>query len=140
MQRGAIRFVGAGCLATSSGAHQVEEGRDTCRMCGSVPSWAETFAADIRRVVADESWQLLRHSFLGRWKLEGESLLVELRRYAGDQTDPARVRRVLNYLTGSGFRSGTINPPGRAALLGELRAARERGVAQERKNHDHQEG
>lgn len=132
MQWGEIRFRGLGCPLTHSGAHQVEEGKHWCRMCGGLP-WHLTFALDIRTVVADEEWQAVRTSLLGRWKAEPAPCLAALEAYAGDLSDPARVRRVLNYLTGSGFRSGTLKPPGRARLLAELRAARERGLAEERK-------
>jgi hypothetical protein len=131
MQPHKISHIGFGCSQTNTGVHQVAEGAAACRMCGEHP-WAETFAADIRAVVADKGWQALRVSFLGRWKGEGEKCLAELRAYLDDLADPARVRRGLNYLTGSGFRSGAINPPGRARLLTELREARDAGLLRER--------
>lgn len=56
----------------------------------------------------DPEWQELRKSFLGTWKHSPVQNIHKLREYLGDFTDYLKLRRVLNYLTGSGFRSGKI--------------------------------
>jgi hypothetical protein len=66
---------------------------------------------DIRDVVRDEEWQDLRLSFIGTWRDQKEENVKKLEIYLQDGSDPLRVRRVLNYLTGTGFRSGTIAHP-----------------------------
>jgi len=63
---------------------------------------------DIREVVNDPQWQELRGSFVGTWMKEESGNVIKLRNYLGDFNDPLKLRRVHNYLTGSGFRMGKI--------------------------------
>jgi hypothetical protein len=84
--------------------------------------WNAVRDMDIRIVVADTEWQSLRKSFLGTWKhrdMERENILC-LSEYLDEFHDPYKVRRVLNYLTGSGFRMGKIG------LSNEVKALRAR--------------
>lgn len=71
-------------------------------------SWVEVKQMDIREVVADPDWQLLRESFVGTWREREDENVLKLIRYLEVRPEPIRVRRVYNYLTGSGFRMGQI--------------------------------
>lgn len=76
---------------------------------------------DITLVVADPEWQALRASLVGTWKATPAGNVARLADYLGDGTDPLKVRRLLNYLTGSVFRSGTIRHPDVDKLLARVR-------------------
>ena len=67
----------------------------------------------IRDLVKDEEWQKLRSSLVGTWKTNPERNCQLLRNYLGDiQTcSYEKLRIVMNYLTGSGFRMGIIKDP-----------------------------
>lgn len=67
----------------------------------------------IRDLVKDEEWQKLRSSLVGTWKTYPERNCKLLRNYLGDiQTcSYEKLRIVMNYLTGSGFRMGIIKHP-----------------------------
>lgn len=67
----------------------------------------------IRDLVKDEEWQKLRSSLVGTWKTQPERDCQLLRNYLGDiQTcSYEKLRIVMNYLTGSGFRMGIIKHP-----------------------------
>jgi hypothetical protein len=84
------------------------------------------FKMSITQVVGDPEWQALRSSFLGTWKFQAGLNCARLREYLGDMLDPFRLRRVLNYLTGSGFRSGNIKNPAIQELLSQVREEAER--------------
>jgi hypothetical protein len=64
----------------------------------------------IQKLVKNKEWQALRESFLGRWKKEPEALVQELRDYLGplNEAPTEKIKIVLNYLTGTGFRLGKI--------------------------------
>ena len=81
--------------------------------------WRAVKAENIKTVVADEEWQALRESFVGTWKVPGKAdqNLILLDEYARPFCNPWRVRRVLNYLTGSGFRTGQIPDSFSAATM-----------------------
>lgn len=78
-------------------------------------------AMDIKDVVKDPKWQALRQSLVGTWILKPQANVNKLRIYLGEFCDPLKVRRVLNYLTGSGFRGGAISHPSITKLLKEVR-------------------
>lgn len=78
----------------------------------------------IQHVVNDPEWQALRTSLLGTWKGYPERNVAKLRAYLNDFSDPLRLRRVLNYLTGTGFRLGKIFHPDIDALREEIRGRR----------------
>lgn len=78
---------------------------------------------DIRQVVNDKTWQKIREDFVGTWKETPAKNVKRLRQYLGKKPwNPMRVRRVLNYLTGSAFRIGRISHPDITALLTSIRA------------------
>jgi hypothetical protein len=75
----------------------------------------------IIEVVSDPEWQSIRRSFLGTWKKTPADNVARLRAYLGDGSDPLKVRRLLNYLTGSAFRIGVISHPHIDSLLALVR-------------------
>ena len=80
----------------------------------------------IQQIVNDPEWQILRKSFVGTWMLIPSENVRKLRRYLNDFSDPLKLRRVHNYLTGSGFRSGKIKGEEINKLLKEVRNANDR--------------
>jgi hypothetical protein len=79
----------------------------------SNPTAKEVQSANIKIVVAEPVWQSMRASYVGTWKDKGlmQSNVLEMREYLGSMNNPLRIRRVLNYLTGSAFRIGIISSP-----------------------------
>jgi len=77
-------------------------------------------AMDIRQVVKLPEWQKLRVGFLGTWKTTPVANVAQLRAFY-DPADARKTRIVLNYLTGTGFRSGTIQHPAITAFREEVR-------------------
>lgn len=75
--------------------------------------WRAVKATNIKTVVADAEWQEIRVSFLGTWKDEKKARanVLVLREYVEPFANPWKVRRALNYLTGSAFRMGIISSP-----------------------------
>ena len=67
---------------------------------------------DIKKVVDDKEWQTVRVWLKGKWAKRGAECTQALKDYLyKDKNDPYRVRRVLNYVTCSGFRTGAIKEP-----------------------------
>jgi len=75
----------------------------------------------IKEVVNDSEWQKLRLSFIGTWKTTPTENILKLREYIGDGSDPLKVRRIHNYLTGSAFRIGIISHPEITKFLNEVK-------------------
>lgn len=75
----------------------------------------------IKQVVDDPEWQALRRSLVGTWKRTADANVERLASYLGDGSDPLRVRRIVNYLTGSAFRIGVISSPAISALLAKAK-------------------
>ena len=67
----------------------------------------------ISELVKDPAWQKLRISLLGQWKINPIKCCQKLREYLGSisNTTEDKLRIVMNYLTGSGFRHGVIKHP-----------------------------
>lgn len=84
-------------------------------------AYAEVTRMDIKSVVNEPKWQKLRSGLVGTWKTNAKKNVELLRTYLGDKTDPFKVRRVMNYLTGSAFRIGVISHDSIDKLLRELR-------------------
>lgn len=83
---------------------------------------------DIRDIVKEPAWQELRSSLVGTWKDMPAQNVLKLRAYLGKDPDQFQLVRVHNYLTGTGFRLGTIAHPDITALLQEVRELRKRGA------------
>ena len=83
---------------------------------------------DVKEIVKDKEWQKLRKSLLGgRWKEKPDWCVQQLRKYLGSitSTDEKKLRIVMNYLTGTAFRVGTISSrenPSISKLRGEISA------------------
>lgn len=85
-------------------------------------SASEVRSMDIREVVKDQEWQAIRRSFLLTWKRKPVENCAVLREYLDrDPSNALKIRRVLNYLTGSAFRIGTISHPSIDELLRDVR-------------------
>ena len=58
-------------------------------------------------LVKSEEWQKIRKSLLGQWKLNSDWCCAQLRKYLGNisSVNKDKLKVVLNYLTGSYFRS-----------------------------------
>jgi len=84
--------------------------------------------SEIKEIVDNPEWQTLRRSFIGTWKETPQKNILRLRSYLGDKpwTDFKKLRRVLNYLTGSGFRTKQISHSTIDGLLGEVKVAIEK--------------
>jgi hypothetical protein len=67
----------------------------------------------MKELVQDPEWQKLRSSFIGTWKTNQTQNCSKLRNYLGNIStcDEKKLRIVMNYLTGSGFRMGKIKHP-----------------------------
>jgi len=84
----------------------------------------------VKEMVKDPSWQKVRQSLLGQWKEKPNWCVAQLRKYIGaiSSADEKKLKIVMNYLTGTGFRSGSISsrdnpsiPKLRAEISAELK-------------------
>jgi len=62
------------------------------------------------KLVNDPKWQATRKSLLGKWKENSTWCCSQLRKYLGSipSTSNDKLKVVMNYLVGSGFRTGRI--------------------------------
>jgi hypothetical protein len=76
----------------------------------------------IHDIVKDIRWQKVRESLLGQWKTRPEWCCQQLRKYIGKLTGATNdeLRILMNYCTGSVFRTGTIKHPCVTKLRKEL--------------------
>ena len=65
------------------------------------------------KLVRSSSWQAVRKSLLGQWSTRPDWCCSQLRKYLGSisGTSNDKIRVVMNYLTGTGFRTGRIKHP-----------------------------
>lgn len=61
-------------------------------------------------IVKDPEWQKVRKSLLGQWSKKPEWCCTQLRKYLGpiSKAPDKKLVIVMNYLTGTGFRTGKI--------------------------------
>ena len=64
----------------------------------------------INILVKDKEWQKVRESLVGQWTKRPEWCCKQLREYLGPihKTEDKKLRIVMNYLTGTGFRMEKI--------------------------------
>ena len=64
-------------------------------------------------LVKNEEWQKVRTSLLGKWMSKPDWCCEQLRKYMGsiESTTDDKLRILMNYVTGTAFRIGKINPP-----------------------------
>lgn len=64
----------------------------------------------MRQLVQNPKWQEVRRSLVGTWKEKPEWACDQLKKFIGQMstTSKDKLRIVMNYLTGTGFRTGKI--------------------------------
>lgn len=62
----------------------------------------------IVHLTADQRWRALREGLQGRWQHEPEFCVRELQAYIDTNGTERALQRVLNLLTGTAFRCGTV--------------------------------
>ena len=64
-------------------------------------------------LVKDKKWQAVRKKLLGQWSKKPEWCCTQLKKYLGPihKTSNDKIKITMNYLTGSGFRTGKIKHP-----------------------------
>jgi len=77
----------------------------------------------MNQVVRDYKWQKLRKTLLGTWSEDSEKSCKVLKRYIGNMKDVRKVRQVMNYLTGTYFRTHK-NPKCVIDIRNDLKRAR----------------
>jgi len=79
-------------------------------------------------LVKSPEWQAVRKSLLGQWSKRPEWCCAQLRKYLGPIRNASddKLDVVMNYLTGTGFRTGRIKHPCINKLRGEISAERKR--------------
>ena len=67
-------------------------------------------AAEMRNLVKNPDWQLIRKRLVGTWIKQPEWACDQLKQYLGSYSSATdeQLRIVMNYLTGTGFRTGKI--------------------------------
>jgi len=78
----------------------------------------------IRELVKRQDWQDLRSSLVGTWKDNPKDNIKKLRSWLGPirNTPEEKLRIMMNYLTGTGFRTGRITHKEISKLRGEISA------------------
>jgi len=73
-------------------------------------------------LVRSSTWQAVRKSLLGQWPTRPTWCCVQLRKYLGpfNKTSMDKLNVVMNYLTGTGFRTGQIKHPCISALRAQI--------------------
>jgi len=82
----------------------------------------------MKQLVSNVQWQKVRESLLGQWREKPTWCCSRLRAYLGSiQGAPEdKLRIVMNYLTGTGFRTGTIKHECISKLRAEISAERKK--------------
>ena len=78
----------------------------------------------VKDLVSDPEWQRVRQQLVGNWNLKPIWCCSQLRNFLGEvsNTDEKKLRIVMNYLVGSGFRMGKIVHPCISSLRGQVSA------------------
>jgi len=88
---------------------------------------------NIKELVKDPSWQKVRESLLGQWAKRPEWCCSQLRSYLGSVSSAQnkKIKIVMNYLTGTAFRTGRIKHDCvtklRTQLSSEIKARKAKG-------------
>jgi len=82
-------------------------------------------------LVRSQEWQKVRESLLDQWKKRPEWCCSHLRKYLGNisTTSKDKIKVTMNYLTGSGFRTGKIKHPCITKLRMQMAMERKRRIA-----------
>jgi hypothetical protein len=81
-------------------------------------------AVKVKNLVSDPEWQRVRQSLVGNWNLKPEECCSQLIKFLGpvENTPEEKLRIVMNYLTGTGFRTGKIKHACVSNLRGQISA------------------
>ena len=84
------------------------------------------------KLVRSQDWQNVRKRLLGQWKERPEWCCRQLRSYLGNVsgTTNDKIKVVMNYLTGTGFRTGRIKHPCISKLRTQMSSEIKRRKAQ----------
>ena len=65
------------------------------------------------QIVKDQEWQKVRESLLNKWSSDPAGCCNKIKKYLGsiNKTEDKKLVIIMNYLTGSGFRTGKIKHP-----------------------------
>jgi hypothetical protein len=88
----------------------------------------------MRELVKRDDWQKVRESLLKKWKTDPKGNCAKLRKFLGNikTTEDDKLYIVMNYLTGTGFRTGRI----KHECITKLRA--EISVEMKRRKYDNE--
>ena len=86
------------------------------------------------KLVNDPKWQSVRKSLLGKWKETPTWCCSQLKRYLGSvsSANNDKIKIVMNYLTGSGFRTGKIKHTCISALRTQMSSEIKKRKAQKK--------
>jgi hypothetical protein len=86
------------------------------------------------KLVRSPEWQAVRKSLLGTWAKEPQKSCAKLKSYLGSVSSASndKIRVVMNYLTGTGFRTGRIKHPCISALRAQMSSEIKKRKAQKR--------
>jgi hypothetical protein len=79
---------------------------------------------NMRKFLTDPEWYELKGKLSHAWNKDSESNVQLLRNYLGDFSDPSRLRKVSNLLTGTGFRLNRSNQIELCDLLRDIKVKR----------------
>ena len=88
----------------------------------------------ISQLTKDPSWQIVRKSLLNQWSKRPDWCCAQLRKYLGplNKTSNEKIKIVMNYLTGTGFRTGRIKHPCisnlRTQMSSEIKKRKAKGI------------
>ena len=86
------------------------------------------------KLVQSPQWQAVRKSLLGKWKEQPTWCCSQLKRYLGSVASASndKIKVVMNYLTGTGFRTGRIKHPCISALRTQMSSEIKKRKAQKK--------
>ncbi len=86
------------------------------------------------KLVSSPQWQAVRKSLLGQWKERPTWCCSQLRKYLGSPSSANndKIKVVMNYLTGTGFRTGRIKHSCISALRTQMSSEIKKRKAQKK--------
>lgn len=76
----------------------------------------------VRELVKNQEWQKVRKDLIGKWKSDPIGCCKKLRSFLGSvkSANNDKLRIVMNYLTGTAFRTGRVKHPCITTLRGNI--------------------
>ncbi len=86
------------------------------------------------KLVRSPQWQAVRKSLLGKWKEKPTWCCSQLKKYLGSisSANNDKIKVVMNYLTGTGFRTGRIKHACISALRTQMSSEIKKRKAQKK--------